>query len=61
MDEFKVEMSVKDMFLFPNVKQQAQLIDGRLHLSPSMEKEMKMEPLPNLLEELELHDTGFVK
>lgn len=60
MDEFKVEMSVKDMFLFPNVKQQAQLIDGRLHLSPSVEKEIKMEPQPNLLEELELHDTGFV-
>lgn len=60
MDEFRVEMSVKDMFLFPNVKQQAQLIDGRLHHSSSIEKDMKMEPQTNLLEEVELHDTGFV-
>ncbi|XP_029644001.1 linear gramicidin synthase subunit D [Octopus sinensis] len=59
-EEFKVELNVKDLFLFPTVKQQAQLIEGRLNLSPSLDGDEQMYIQPNLLEEVERHDPGFV-
>ncbi|GAB1602662.1 uncharacterized protein LOC115218372 [Argonauta hians] len=59
-EEFTVDLSVKDLFLFPTVKQQSQLIEGRLNLSPSTEIDQRIYNQPNLLEEVERHDPGFV-